>query len=340
MSEYENFKKYIKEKAGIEIGVLPDNAKKDTLYGLEFDKNMICSDAKTDRTFFLLSPHGKNIVAYISGSGKAEEKLATLITEIAENFFVKEDLNKTDFMKSLLFGEMSASQIGRYSVKFSIPKYSAFVMLILYPEGSADDVKNVFSNYGGGNADVLVPLSSSECAIVKFCDKISEEYRSESEYAEFLKQIVYEETGISLSIYIGGKVNKIGNLINSFVQAKAAKSFDNKSGASGEVHSYKEYALMGIIEEIPKGKLKDYLAVLTDENAKEIFSDGEMLLTAEEFLNNSLNVSETARVLYLHRNTLIYRLDKIEKATGLNIRKFSDAMTFRLITYLNKLEKR
>ena len=77
--------------------------------------------------------------------------------------------------------------------------------------------------------------------------------------------------------------------------------------------------------------------MLMDTNAREIFDDEEMVNTAEEFLENSLNVSETSRKLYLHRNTLTYRLDKIEKATGLNIRKFSDAVTFRLITILSKL---
>ena len=62
-----------------------------------------------------------------------------------------------------------------------------------------------------------------------------------------------------------------------------------------------------------------------------------MVNTAEEFLERSLNVSETSRTLYMHRNTLMYRLDKIERVTGLNLRKFSDAVTFRLIPILNKL---
>ncbi|MGN0822616.1 MAG: PucR family transcriptional regulator, partial [Candidatus Gallimonas sp.] len=62
-----------------------------------------------------------------------------------------------------------------------------------------------------------------------------------------------------------------------------------------------------------------------------------MLGTAEEFLENSLNVSETSRNLYMHRNTLTYRLDKIERITGLNIRKFSDAVSFRVISILYKL---
>ena len=87
-------------------------------------------------------------------------------------------------------------------------------------------------------------------------------------------------------------------------------------------------------------KLAQYFAEITDEHCKEVFSDEELLNTAEAFLQSSLNVSETARNLYMHRNTLLYRLDKIEKATGLNIRQFSDAVSFRVLTVLHKLLKK
>ena len=80
-----------------------------------------------------------------------------------------------------------------------------------------------------------------------------------------------------------------------------------------------------------------YLAEMSDERFKEIFEDEEMLATAEAFLQSSLNVSETSRNLYMHRNTLLYRLDKIEKATGLNIRQFSDAVSFRVLTVIHRL---
>jgi carbohydrate diacid regulator len=62
-----------------------------------------------------------------------------------------------------------------------------------------------------------------------------------------------------------------------------------------------------------------------------------MLDTAEEFLLSSLNISETCRKLYMHRNTLLYRLDKIQEATGLDIRTFSDAMLFKTIAVLYKM---
>ena len=105
----------------------------------------------------------------------------------------------------------------------------------------------------------------------------------------------------------------------------------------GHVHSFKEFSLIRMLEDLPKYKLNEYLTLLMDPKAREIFEDKEMVLTAEEFLENSLNISETSRELYLHRNTLTYRLDKIEKATGLDLRKFSDALTFRIIIILMKL---
>ena len=62
-----------------------------------------------------------------------------------------------------------------------------------------------------------------------------------------------------------------------------------------------------------------------------------MYVHAEAFLESSLNVSEASRNLFMHRNTLMYRLDKIERVTGLNIRKFSDAVTFRILSVLHRL---
>ena len=97
------------------------------------------------------------------------------------------------------------------------------------------------------------------------------------------------------------------------------------------------YVLVKMLEEIPKFKLMEYLDILAPKEAKQVFSDEDMLSTAEEFLDSSLNVSETSRKLFMHRNTLMYRLDKIEKLTGLNIKNFPDAVTFRLITILIKL---
>ena len=83
-------------------------------------------------------------------------------------------------------------------------------------------------------------------------------------------------------------------------------------------------------------KAQLYQEYMTDAIVS-VLKDDDLYSCIEAFFKNNLNIAETSRNAYLHRNTLIYRLDKIEKATGLNIRKFSDAVTFRLITVLSKL---
>jgi carbohydrate diacid regulator len=182
-----------------------------------------------------------------------------------------------------------------------------------------------------------VEIDECQRAFVKFIDEESDEFQSSTQYAEFLKQSIYEETGALVRIANGGTVKTIADLSTSFTQAMTAVRMCAAINSRGEIHSFKEYMLIKMLEDLPKYKLNEYLETLLDPSAREIFNDDEMTNTAEEFLENSLNVSETARKLYLHRNTLTYRLDKIEKATGLNIRKFSDAVTSRLITILSKL---
>ena len=115
-----------------------------------------------------------------------------------------------------------------------------------------------------------------------------------------------------------------------------AEDFNAYTGTSN-VYSYREFVLLKMLEDWPDNKLAAYLSELTDENFRDVLESDELLETAEEFLNCNLNVSEAARKLYLHRNTMIYRLDKIQRATGLNIRSFSDAVSFRILTLIYRL---
>ena len=200
------------------------------------------------------------------------------------------------------------------------------------------EILNVLTNFSAGESDVAVSIDDNIFAFVKFMDDEGD-YQSATDFAGFLAQSVKEETGITVSVGVGGTFKGIADANGSYQQALMAVRMATVMNSKGYVHSFKEYVLLKMLEDLPKFKLNEYLNVLLDENAKDIFVDSEMTNTAEEFLENSLNVSETSRKLYLHRNTLMYRLDKIERETGLNIRKFSDAVTFRLITILFKLLK-
>ena len=173
-------------------------------------------------------------------------------------------------------------------------------------------------------------MSEEHCVLVKFVGAEDSEYRSTMDYAEFLVQSLKEELGIYAQAGVGATVRELKDVAMSYIGAENALRYADVFEMKGEVHSYREFLLVKMLEGIPEGKLSQYLAEMTDEHFKEIFEDEEMLTTVEAFLQSSLNVSETSRNLYMHRNTLLYRLDKIEKATGLNVRQFSDAVSFRV----------
>ena len=335
----------IKEKTGIELAVFTLSGKyvggviaENETVPAGLDHTVI--DTQRNRTLFVMSVRQKKYIGRIMGVGVAEKNYAYLINELAENFFSKEiEYTRSEFYKAILAGEMNYSQFRRYAVKFSIPEIPCFAMIITAEKCDVSDVVNVLLGYGNDEQDFAVTMESDRCAFIKFSDEVSDEYQSSTEYAEFLKQSIYEEIGVSVKICVGGTVKSVYDLSTSYTQALTALRMSRALNTKGDVHSYKEYILIKMLEELPKSRLNDCLEILMDSGAKEIFADEEMINTAEEFLESSLNLSETSRKLYLHRNTLMYRLDKIEKATGLNIRKFSDALTFRLITILAKLIK-
>jgi carbohydrate diacid regulator len=333
----------IRERTGIELSVfgadgnfIAGNGDEKQVVPTEIEDILV--DQKNNRTLFLIKYKSKCFIGMISGADETAKNYAYLIGELAENSFFKESgLSRRDFVKAILFGEANYTQVNRYMRKYSMKDTPAFVMVISVDKERLDGVKEVLLNFSSEDSDFVIVTPESRLAFVKFMDEDGDGYQSSTEYAEFLRQSIYEETGALVKISVGGTVNTIIDLSTSFSQAVTASRMAETIESRGDVHSYKEFVLIKMLEDLPKYKLNEYLEILMDSGAREIFADPEMVATAEEFLENSLNVCETARKLYLHRNTLIYRLDKIERATGLNIRKFSDALTFRMITIISKL---
>lgn len=339
----------IKEKTGINIAVYSESMKyfastsPDYEAAVPSDRDFegVFADEKTGKTFFRMKYRNAKLVGQIDGAGRISKNYAYLILNLIENSPNRElQLSQSEYLKSILLGDCNRPQILKYMRKYGVPSIGCFVMVISSRENKIGDIINVLSNFSTNAADIAVAMEDGLAAYVKFMDETSvSEYQSAADYAGFLVQSIYEETGVNVQIAIGGNVDSLADANSSFQQAMTTLRMGYAMNSKGEVHTFKEFLLVKMLEDIPKFKLSEYLEILLDKDAKSIFSDDDMINTAEEFLENNLNVSETSRKLYLHRNTLMYRLDKIERATGLNIRKFSDAVTFRLITFLYKLIK-
>lgn len=342
-NELSHLMKNIKENTGIDIEVYSETGK----YFASTEKGEVTLSSKPDfegiyfdhrqnRTFFKLQFKSARLTGSIKGTTETERNYAYMIMRLMEGADNKDAaLSKSEFLKSILAGEGNITRVQKFMTRFSIPDLPLFI-LIIQPPMRSDEVLNFLIQYAADTHDIAVMLDDFSCVYVKFSDG-ENEYQSANDFASFILQSVFEEIGIKCKIGIGGTVRSMLEVYTSFQHAERALRMRGVFNSKGDIFSYKEYLLVKMLEDIPKFKLNEYLSILLESDAKAIFSDLEMINTAEEFLENNLNVSETSRNIYVHRNTLMYRLDKIERATGLNIRKFSDAVTFRLISVLYKL---
>ena len=134
---------------------------------------------------------------------------------------------------------------------------------------------------------------------------------------------------VKASIGIGTIVDSTIDLERSYKEAKMALLVGGIFENDRPIVNYNNLGIGRLIYQIPVEFCKLFLNEVFRTGSFEML-DTETMLTIQKFFENNLNVSETSRQLYVHRNTLVYRLDKIEKITGLDLRRFDDAIIFKV----------
>lgn len=298
----------------------------------------VYADTDMHRTHFKLFYRAERMIGEIDGDGAVAANYAYMLSNLIENMANREiNLSKDEYTKRILLGDCGGAEIHKFKIKYAVPELPFYVLAVRSSQ-KISEVLNLSTQYVTNGVDFAVKTGERECVLIKFLEDDGE-YQTGADFAFFLSNSIYEELGFRVEIGVGGTFRRFEDSCVSYQQAATALRMSSVFNAKGNVHTYREFILIKMLEDIPENKLGDYLSVLLDNEAKELLRDEDMVNTAEEFLENSLNVSETSRNLYMHRNTLMYRLDKIERVMGLNLRKFSDAVTFRIITILYKLVK-
>ena len=302
----------------------------------------VTADRINDLTYFSVNFAKERYIGIISGSSEVSRNYAYMVSALMELGASAPDarLSKSDAFKALLLGKLDNDEIGRFIQNYSLPETSCFVTLIEAQTQQMGELFSFLTNFSENSQDMPVVVGEDQLAYVKFIGA-DDVFLSAVEFAELISSSIEMELNFSdVNIGTGPVAKSLYEAASVFCECQTALRIGKQINRKSKVHSYKEYILMKMIDDIDVETLKGYLKVLLDAGAREILSDEDMMSTAEEFLSNSLNISETARVLYMHRNTLMYRLDKIERSMGLNIRKFADAVTFRIVMLLyNKIKE-
>ena len=335
MSDLQKIQKEIEEKLGLSVYFYVENTHPQGVVVCETPFENVTDDG--ERTYFRFLYKRVGYIGVLDGVSAEMSKFALLLPSYIESFSEREEeLSKSEHLKRILLGECTSMSVYKYAMKYSVREKTCF-SIALRIDKHLDEALTLLEQYVGNSLDCVLKINENTCVLVRFVGEEMEEYHSSTDYAEFLVQLLKEELGVDALAGVGQMVRELKDISASYMGAENALRYADVFDVQGCVHSYREFILVQMLEAIPESRLEEFLSELSGERAKEVFGDEEMLSTAECFLQNSLNVSEASRKLYMHRNTLLYRLDKIERETGLNIRSFSDAVSFRVLTILHRL---
>ena len=176
--------------------------------------------------------------------------------------------------------------------------------------------------------------------VVVIKDLTAEENESEDieKLANNIVNYLKREGMNNIKIAYGTPVNEIKDVSRSYKEAKMALDVGKIFFDDRNVIAYGQLGIGRLIYQLPIPLCKMFIKEILDGKSMDDI-DEETLTTINKFFENSLNVSETSRQLFIHRNTLVYRLDKLQKTTGLDLRVFEDAITFRIALMVKRYMK-
>lgn len=178
-------------------------------------------------------------------------------------------------------------------------------------------------------SDSVIPIDYQTAVHIRDCENVTAE-----ENKEFTAAVIgtMETEGI-IDVYagIGRECRNLNGLRNSFSEGKQSLNLGMKYNRKVHVFAFSDQLLERIVDSVPENEKKIIQHELFGQNAADVFSE-EMLETVHVFFQNDLNLSAASKQLFIHRNTLNYRLDKIKKDFGLDLRSFKDAVIFRIIS--------
>jgi len=182
--------------------------------------------------------------------------------------------------------------------------------------------------------DMLVPMDNHTAALIKVAST-SSDAEDLLQFAAALQETVLSETGLPLTVGVGEVAKTSADLHQSYRQARRAIEIGRIYRADETIHVYSALLLERFLSDLPPETAAHYHSLLFNRRTARLFTD-EILSTIEMFFRKDLNLSDTARQLYIHRNTLVYRLDKVQRQVGLDLRKFDDAVTFKMLLEMKK----
>ena len=281
---------------------------------------------------YVLLANGDNDDVYMVGKIAAFQIQNLLVA-------YKERFDKDNFIKNLLLDNLLLVDIYNRAKKLHIETDVRRVVYIIEINRGKDNtvLESVRGLFGGKSKDFITAVDEKNLIVVKEIAP-GEGYPEINKTARMMLNLLKGETGEEIHIAYGTIVPELKEVSRSYKEAKMALDVGKIFFEERDIIAYSSLGIGRLIYQLPIPLCKMFIREIFDGKSPDEF-DEETLTTINKFFENSLNVSETSRQLYIHRNTLVYRLDKLQKSTGLDLRVFEDAITFKIALMVVKYMK-
>lgn len=254
----------------------------------------------------------------------------------------KERFDRNNFFQNLILDNLLLVDIynraKKLHIEVAVPRAVFLIETKIEKDGIVTELlKGMFSTQAG---DYITAVDESSVILIKSLDGDSSQ-EALAEVADTVVGMMNAEAMLNVKVAYGTVVQELKDVSKSYKEAKMALEVGKIFYAEKNVVAYSALGIGRLIYQLPINLCKIFIEEIFGENIPSELDD-ETLMTLNKFFENNLNVSETSRQLFVHRNTLVYRIEKIQKATGLDLRCFDDALTFKIalmvVNYMKYLE--
>ncbi len=284
------------------------------------------------------------VYVLLCGDSSEEYMIGKIAVSNIQNLITayKERFDRNNFFQNLILDNLLLVDIYNRAKKLHIEIQKPRVVLLLeIPAGkenyAMEFLKSMFSVQSG---DYVTAVDENTLIVIKQVEA-KDSYAEVVEVAETTVAMMNTEAMINVRVAYGTIVEELKDVSKSYKEAKMALDVGKIFYAEKTVTAYSTLGIGRLIYQLPINLCEMFIEEIFGGKVPEEL-DEETLTTINTFLENNLNVSETSRQLYVHRNTLLYRLEKLEKYTGLDIRIFDDALTLKIalmvVRYMRYLE--
>lgn len=310
-----------------------------------FAASMADSQAIKGSQFFkVYDEHQLEYILIAVGSGEDTYMVGKLAAFQIQNLLVayRERFDKENFIKNLLLDNLLLVDIYNRAKKLHIEANIKRVVFILEAAQMRDRslMETVRNSFGGKSGDFITAVDEKSIIIVKEVGA-NDGYEELDRIARNVLGLVGQELDKIPHVAYGTIVKELKDVSRSYKEARMALDVGRIFFADRDVIAYSSLGIGRLIYQLPIPLCKMFIKEIFENKSPDDF-DEETLTTINKFFENSLNVSETSRQLYIHRNTLVYRLDKLQRSTGLDLRVFEDAITFKIalmvVRYMKYME--